>query len=382
MVVMLASMTSRANTRRGGPRARPSEPLPDALQARGRGAKSNASGRFEREAREPFDDGWSADDPPARPLKTTLIKESGRGLISTNDSPDIGFNKSINPYQGCEHGCAYCYARPSHAYWGYSAGLDFESVILFKPDALKRLEAAFSKPGYVVEPIMIGANTDPYQPVERRLRITRSILETCLKHRHPVSVITKSAAIERDADLLGELAAVNLANAAVSITTLDRKLARAMEPRAATPAKRLEAVRTLADAGVPVTVMTAPIIPGLTDCEIEALLKAAAIHGARRAGYVLLRLPLEVRDLFKEWLKLERPAAAEKIMSLVRQTRGGRDYDSSFGKRGVGEGPVAQLIADRFNKAARRLGLNRERSALRRDLFQRPLATDAQLSLF
>jgi len=375
-------MTAPGTRNRRAPQARRSEALPEGLQPRGRGAKSNAQGRYERAEREPFDDGWSGDDPPARPLKTTLIKETGRGIISTNDSPDIGFNKSINPYQGCEHGCIYCYARPSHAYWGYSAGLDFESVILFKPDAVKRLERAFARPGHVVEPIMIGANTDPYQPVERRLRVTRSILETCLKYRHPVSVITKSASIVRDADLLSELSRLGLARAAISITTLDRKLARAMEPRAATPQRRLEAVRALSEAGVPVTVMTAPVIPGLTDSEMEALLKAAAIHGASFAGYVLLRLPLEVRDLFQEWLTLERPAAAAKIMSLVRQTRGGRDYDATFGKRGVGEGPVARLISDRFANAARRLGLDGERPELRRDLFQRPLETDQQLSLF
>ncbi len=371
-----------ASQKRRAPPARASEPLPEPLQPRGRGAKSNASGRYESLVTEPFDDGWSHEDPPARPLRTTLIRESGRGIISSNDSPDIGFNKSLNPYQGCEHGCVYCYARPSHAYWGYSAGLDFESVILFKPDAVKRLEAAFSRPGHRVEPIMIGANTDPYQPVERRLRVTRAILETCLRYRHPVSVITKSASIVRDADILGEMAAMGLARAAISITTLDRKLARAMEPRAATPERRLEAVRALSRAGVDVTVMTAPIIPGLTDGEIESLLKAAACAGAASAGYVLLRLPLEVGGLFEEWLKLERPDAAAKIMSLVRQTRGGRTYDSTFGKRGVGEGPVAKLIADRFQAASRRLGLDAERSRLRCDLFTRPLESDTQLSLF
>ncbi|PWE17868.1 radical SAM protein [Marinicauda salina] len=362
--------------------ARPSTALPEPLRPRGRGAKSNAAGRYEPTTREPFDDGWNADDPSPEQLKTTLIRDSSRSIIATNDSPDISFERSINPYRGCEHGCVYCYARPSHSYWGYSAGLDFESVLFYKPDAAALLEKTFRKPSYRVEPIVLGANTDVYQPVERRLRITRSLLETCLKFRHPVSLITKSASITRDLDLLSELAALNLVKTAVSLTTLDRKLARAMEPRAATPARRLEAMRALSDAGVPVTAMTAPIVPGLTDHEIEALLEAAAEAGAERAGYVLLRLPLEIADLFKEWLAAERPDAAKKIMSLVRQTRGGKDYDSRWGKRGRGEGPVAALIAKRFRAAVRRYGLDGERRELRRDLFRRPLEDAQQLSLF
>ena len=359
-----------------------SQPLRKDQQPRGRGAVSNAAGRFETRRREPFDDGWGEADPQPPKLKTTLIKDTSRTIISTNDSPDISFDKSINPYRGCEHGCVYCYARPSHAYWGYSSGLDFESVLFFKPGAAAQLEKTFRKPGYKPEPIMVGANTDPYQPVEKRLRITRSLLETCLKFKHPVSVITKSASIVRDVDLLSQLADQGLTKAAISITTLDRKLARAMEPRAATPQRRFEAVRTLCDAGVPVTVMMAPIIPGLTDHEIEALLEKASDAGAQSAAYVLLRLPLEVRDLFTQWLEAERPAAAGKIMSLIRQTRGGKDYDATFHKRGVGEGPLAVLIAQRFRAAMVRHGLEKPNLKLRCDLFERPLEQGRQMSLF
>jgi DNA repair photolyase len=359
-----------------------SEPLAEALRPNGRGAVSNASGRFERERREPFDDGWGEADPAPARLKTTLIKDSSRTIISTNDSPDISFNRSINPYRGCEHGCTYCYARPSHAYWGYSAGLDFESKLFFKADAPTLLEKAFRKKTYQVEPILIGGNTDAYQPIERDLRITRALLELCLKFKHPVSVITKSASITRDLDVLGELASLGLAKAAISLTTLDRKLARAMEPRAATPRRRLEAIKALSQAGVPVTVMTAPVVPGLTCHEIEALLESAAKAGATSAGYVLLRLPLEVRDLFKEWLKAARPGQAEKIMSLIRQTRGGKEYDARWNVRGVGEGPVAELITQRFHAAVRRYGLDTPRVSLRCDLFERPLENDAQMSLF
>ncbi|MFW6300581.1 MAG: PA0069 family radical SAM protein [Oceanicaulis sp.] len=357
-----------------------SEPLPERLRPNGRGAVSNASGRFERERREPFDDGWGEE--PAARLKTTLIKDNSRTIVTTNDSPDISFSRSINPYRGCEHGCIYCYARPSHAWWGYSAGLDFESKLFFKADAPALLEKTFRKTTYEVEPILIGANTDAYQPIERDLRITRALLELCLKYKHPVSVITKSASITRDLDVLGELASLGLAKAAISLTTLDRKLARAMEPRAAAPQRRLEAIASLSEAGVPVTVMTAPVVPGLTCHEIEALLKAAAEAGAQGAGYVLLRLPLEVRDLFKEWLAAERPGQADKIMSLIRQTRGGKDYDARWTVRGVGEGPIAELIAKRFHAAVRRYGLDNPRVRLRCDLFERPLEGGDQLSLF
>ena len=364
------------------PIPRRSEALPEPHQPRGRGAKSNAAGRYEREVREPFDDGWGESDPKAPKIETKLIRDASRTIIATNDSPDIGFDRSINPYRGCEHGCIYCYARPTHAYWGYSAGVDFESTILYKPDAAALLRKTFAKKNYRPEPIVIGAITDPYQPVERRLRATRGLLEVFLEHKHPVSLITKSASVTRDVDLLRELAEQGLGRVAISITTQDRRLARAMEPRASTPARRFEAIEMLAEAGVPVTLMTAPVIPGLTDHEIEALLKAGAEAGASHAGYVLLRLPLEVRDLFEQWLKAERPDAAAKVMSLVRQTRGGRDYDPTFGKRGVGEGPIAELIAKRFRAAVRRYGLETERRKLRVDLFQRPIADETQLSLF
>jgi DNA repair photolyase len=362
--------------------ARRSAALPEPFQQKGRGAKSNASGRFEPTVTEPFDDGWSGQDPPARPLRTTLIRDATRSIIATNDSPDIGFNRSINPYRGCEHGCIYCYARPSHAYWGYSAGLDFESVLFYKPDAAALLEAAFRKPSYAPETIVIGANTDPYQPVERQLKITRSLLEVFDRFSHPVGLITKSATVTRDIDVLARLATRNLARVSVSVTTLDRKLARSMEPRAATPERRLEAIRALTGAGIPVTMMTAPIIPGLNDHEIEPLLEAGAEAGADRAAYVLLRLPLEIKDLFKEWLSVERPMAAAKVMSLIRQTRGGKEYDANWRVRQTGEGPVAQLVANRYAKARKRFGLDRERTPMDTALFQRPLGTAEQLSLF
>ncbi|KAA5805236.1 PA0069 family radical SAM protein [Alkalicaulis satelles] len=362
--------------------ARASAPLPEPLRPRGRGAASNDAGRYERETRAPVDDGWTGAEAAAPKLRTTLIRDNARSIITRNDSPDISFDHSVNPYRGCEHGCVYCFARPSHAYWGYSAGIDFESRIFFKPGAPDLLAAAFRKPGYRPEPILIGANTDAYQPVERQLRLTRRLLETCLEFRHPVSVITKSAGIVRDLDILGDLAAQGLAKAAVSLTTLDAELARTLEPRAATPRRRLDAIRALTGAGVPVTVMTAPIIPGLNDHEIEALIEAAAGAGARQAGYVLLRLPLEVRDLFRDWLDIHRPNAAAKIMSLIRQTRGGKDYDARWHVRGVGEGPVAALIATRFRAAIRRHGLDTPRLALRTDLFRVPPEDSAQMSLF
>ena len=356
--------------------------LPEHLQPKGRGAKSNSSGRFERLNYEPFDDGWQGEELQPPKLKTTLIRDKSRSIISTNDSPDISFNRSINPYRGCEHGCVYCYARPSHAWWGYSAGLDFESQLFFKPAAAELLEKAFLKKDYAVEPILIGANTDAYQPVERRLRITRSLLELCLKYRHPVSLITKSASVVRDCDLLEPLAEKGLVKVAVSITTLDRTLARTMEPRAATPQRRLETVAALRAIGVPVTVMMAPIIPGLTDHEIETLCEQAAHAGATHLSYVLLRLPLEVRELFKQWLETVRPQSASKIMSLIRQTRGGRDYDPRWNIRGVGEGPIADLIAQRIRAARRRYRLDQALKPLRCDLFERPLGRDEQMSLF
>ena len=355
------------------------------LPAHGRGAKSNATGRFEALIREDFDDGWTEDDAQPPKLKTTLQVDSTRAIIARNDSPDIGFDQSINPYRGCEHGCIYCFARPTHAYLGYSPGLDFESRLFFKPEAARLLEKELSRAGYRPAYIQLGANTDPYQPIERKLRITRSVLEVLERFRHPVGITTKNALVARDADILGRMGQANLAMAAMSVTSLDRRLARSMEPRASTPERRLEAIRVLSQAGLPVSVSFAPVIPGLNDHEMEAVLERARDAGARIAHFTVLRLPLEIKDLFEEWLKSERPDGAGKIMSLMRQMRGGKAYDSEWGKRMKGEGPVAALIAARFRAACKRLGLNEGRVSLdigqfRRgaaqgqgDLFERPL---------
>ncbi len=350
---------------------------------RGRGAVSNATGRYESQRREVFDDGWAAlDEAEAPPLRTTLTPERARRIIARNDSPDIGFSQSINPYRGCEHGCIYCYARPAHAYMGLSPGLDFESKLFFKPEAARLLEAELSRKGYVPEHIHIGGNTDPYQPVEKKLGVTRGVLEVLERFGHPLSIISKNHLITRDADILGRMAGRRLARAYISITTLDRKLARSMEPRASTPAKRLEAIARLADAGVPVGVGFAPVIPGLNDHELEQILEAAAKAGATSAMFVTLRLPLEIKDLFREWLAEARPDRADRVMSLVRQTRGGRDYDPEWGSRMKGTGPVATLIASRFAVAARRLGLNQERAELDLSQFRVPPKPGDQQDLF
>jgi DNA repair photolyase len=351
-------------------------------QLRGRGARSNASGRYESQLRESFDDGWTPDDDAAAPLKTTVSPEKARVIISHNDSPDVGFSASINPYRGCEHGCIYCYARPAHAYMGLSPGLDFETKLFFKPEAARLLEAELSKPKYKPELIHIGGNTDPYQPQERTLRITRQVMEVLVRHRHPFSVITKSALIVRDADLLAEAASQNLVRAALSITSLDRKLARSMEPRCATPEKRLDAVKQLSDAGVPVTVLFAPCIPGLNDHEMEAVLERAAEAGASGAAYVALRLPLEIKDLFREWLETDHPDRARKVMSLVRQMRGGKDYDAQWGSRMKGEGPIAALMSKRFEAAKKRYGLNGRWGDLDMSLFRVPPKPGDQIDLF
>ena len=350
--------------------------------AKGRGARSNATGRFEPETVEAFDDGWTGDDADAAPLRTTLTPEHARSIIAKNTSPDVGFDRSINPYKGCEHGCIYCYARPSHAFMGLSPGLDFESRIFFKPEAARLLEQELSRPRYVCKRIHIGGNTDPYQPVERELKSTRSILEVMQRFRQPFSIITKSVLITRDADILGPMGRDGLATALVSITTLDRGLARAMEPRASTPAKRLEAISRLADAGVPVGVGFAPVIPGLNDHELESVLEAAAKAGASRAMYVTLRLPLEIKDLFREWLADARPDRAARVMSLIRQTRGGRDYDPDWSQRMKGTGPVADLIAVRFKAAVKRYGLNKTRQELDVSQFRVPADMKAQGDLF
>ena len=352
------------------------------LPARGRGAQTNASGRYESLVREGFDDGWTVEDAAPQQLSTTLTAETARVILTRNESPDIGFNQSINPYRGCEHGCTYCYARPAHAYMGLSPGLDFESKLFFKPEAAKLLERELSKPGYRPENIQIGGNTDPYQPIERKLMITRSVIEVLDRFQHPFSIITKSALITRDIDLMAPMAAAGLARAAVSITTLDRKLARSMEPRAATPERRLDAVRKLTDAGIPTVVMMAPIVPGLNDHEIEGLLQRCAEAGATSAGYVVLRLPLEIKDLFREWLEAERPDRARRVMSLVRQMRGGRDYDPEWRKRQVGEGPVAELVARRFRLACTRYGLDRPWTEPDCGRFKVPPRAGDQLKLF
>jgi DNA repair photolyase len=367
-------------------RSRPGASLPGVTtftqQIRGRGARSNRSGRFEAEVRETFDDGWTLDDEVVEAIKTTVSAEKAKVIITRNDSPDVGFSASINPYRGCEHGCIYCYARPAHAYMGLSPGLDFETKLFFKPEAAGLLERELSNPRYVPEIIHIGGNTDPYQPEERKLRVTRQLIEVLDRFNHPFSVITKSALILRDLDLLASMSKKNLVRVAISITTLDRKLARSMEPRAATPEKRLDAVKRLSDAGVPVIVMFAPCIPGLNDQEMEAVLERSAEAGAKGAGYVALRLPLEIKDLFKEWLATDHPDRAARVMSLVRQIRGGKDYDSQWGKRMKGEGPIAALMSRRFATAKKRYGLDTRLEPLDLTQFALPPKAGDQLSLF
>ena len=351
-------------------------------EIKGRGARSNATSRFIADKQEAFDDGWTEDDDAPAQLDTTLMPERARKIISINDSPDIGFDRSINPYKGCEHGCIYCYARPNHAYLGLSPGQDFETKIFFKPDGARLLEAELSRPKYRPKLIHIGGDTDPYQPAERRLEITRDILQVMDRFSHPVSIITKSNLITRDIDILTRLAERNLTAACISITTLDRALARDMEPRAATPMRRLDAIRRLSDAGVPVMVGFAPVIPGLNDHEMEAVLEAAADAGAERAMFVTLRLPLEIKALFREWLEDARPDRAKRVISLIRQARGGRDYDPEWGSRMRGSGPVADLLSQRFAKTCARLKLNVTRRQLDTAAFRVPPRPGDQLGLF
>lgn len=350
---------------------------------KGRGAISNAGGRFEPATRLATDDGWGSADAPAPLLDSVFLRDSARSAITRNDSPDIPFDRSINPYRGCEHGCIYCFARPSHAYLGLSPGLDFESRIFVKEDAPALLAAELSKPSYRCQPIALGANTDPYQPVERRIALTRRILEVLHDFRHPVSIVTKSALIKRDIDILADMAAQRLARVAVSLTTLDRGLARVLEPRAATPERRLETIAALARAGIPTAVMTAPMIPGLNDAELEQLLEAAARNGARAAGYALLRLPHEIAPLFEEWLSAHAPGKARHVLSLIRQSRGGNASDSRWGKRMTGTGPYADMLRLRFQAACRRLGLNEGRQDRQLDTkaFRPPPRPGDQLTL-
>ena len=383
---------------------RPPPPLPEDVEApppddwigdasrpvqRGRGAVSNASGRYEPTARVAFHDGWGSearpdDDPPPR-TDTVVTTERTRTIIATNDSPDLPFDRSINPYKGCEHGCIYCFARPTHAYLGLSPGLDFETRITAKPDAAAALRRELARPGYRVDMIAMGTNTDPYQPTERRLGITRQVLEVLSACDHPLGLVTKNALVLRDLDLLASMAERNLVHVSLSVTTLDAHLAGVMEPRASRPARRLDALRRLADAGVPVGVLASPMIPAINDGELERILEAGHAAGARWAGWILLRLPLEIKELFTEWLRAHFPDRADRVLDLVRQTRGGQLYDPRYRQRMRGSGAYAELLARRFDVAAARLGLNRDRHDLDTTRFHPPRpdpSGGAQLDLF
>jgi len=350
---------------------------------KGRGALQNPPIRFERESREVFDDGWDhEDDTP--PPQTTLMRDATRSIIARNDSPDLSFDRSINPYRGCEHGCIYCFARPTHAYLGLSPGLDFETKIVFKPEAAALLEKELSKPGYIPQPIVLGSNTDPYQPVERTLKITRALLEVLERFNHPIIIVTKSAGVVRDADILSRMAEKNLVRVFISITTLDATLARAMEPRAASPARRLAAIAALKSVNVPVGVFASPMIPGLNDSELEKILESAAKAGAGTASSILLRLPHELGDLFTNWLNTHVPDRAKHVLSLIRQVRGGSLNGAAFHARFAGSGPYAELLTRRFMRAAKQFGLNTEKLALDTVWFAVPNRREkaAQLSLF
>ena len=369
----------------------PQGPDPTILapQARkGRGAVSNRPGRYEPGERPLEDDGWGsvqADEAEAPPLRTTVQPDKSKTVIAWNESPDLGFDRSINPYRGCEHGCVYCFARPTHAYLGLSPGLDFETKLFAKHDAAAILARELAKPSYRPLPIGLGTNTDPYQPVERELGITRQILEVLDRFNHPVTIVTKSALILRDLDILSRMAQRGLVDATVSVTTLDADLARKLEPRAPTPPRRLAAIEALAAAGIPTGVLAAPMIPALNDQELEAILGAATARGATRAGYVLLRLPLEIKDLFREWLEAHVPDRAEHVLSLVRDTREGNLYQAKFGTRMRGTGPYAELLRQRYRVAMRKLGLAKRGGGaigLRSDLFAVPKGERPQFELF
>jgi DNA repair photolyase len=358
-------------------------------QAAGRGAVSNPAVRFDQQAASWFDDGWetlSLDVGDLPRLDTTLTRDSTRSAISWNASPDIGFDRAVNPYRGCEHGCIYCYARPTHAYLGYSPGLDFETKLIFKPDVAALLEKELRKPGYIPRTLALGSNTDPYQPVERTLKLTRSVLEVLDRFNHPVGIVTKSSGVLRDLDILASMAKRNLARVHVSITTLDARLARVMEPRAATPARRLHTVAELTRAGVPTGVLVAPMIPALNDAEMEKILEASARAGARHAGYVLLRLPLELREMFEAWLQTHFPDRARHVLNLIRQTRAGELNDSRFHHRFSGQGVYADLLLRRFARATRQFGFGEARTQLDCNRFAVPGGaaepTVSQMSLF
>ena len=349
--------------------------------AKGRGATLQIEGRFEHVARERVDDGWGAADEELPPFRTTVTAEKAKCVIQRHASPDLPFDHSLNAYRGCEHGCIYCYARPSHAYLNLSPGLDFETKLFAKPEAAKLLRAELAKPAYRCSPIALGSNTDPYQPIEREWKITRQILAVLAECRHPLSIVTKSALVERDIDLLAQLARKDLVQVFISVTTLDAELARKLEPRAASPRRRLQAIERLNEAGVPCGVMVAPVIPFLTDAELENVLQAAYEHGARTTAYTLLRLPYELKDLFKDWLAVHYPLKAEHVMGRLREMRGGRENDPEFGSRFSGQGLFAQLLSRRFNLACERLGFNREPVLLDTSRFIRPSASGQQ-SLF
>jgi DNA repair photolyase len=353
----------------------------DRERRRGRGTASNAAGRYEPLARVAFDDGWQGLE-QLPPFKTTVTVDATRKIITHNDSPDISFDRSINPYRGCEHGCVYCFARPTHAYLGLSPGLDFESKLFMKPNAAELLERELSAPGYSPKTIAIGTNTDPYQPIERRYQIMRRILEVLDRAGHPVGIVTKSALVLRDLDILTRMAKRDLVKVAISVTTLDPKLARLMEPRASTPPRRLGALRELVKAGVPASALVAPVIPAINDAEIERILEAIAETGVRHAGYVLLRLPLELKDLFREWLIENFPDRYRHVINLIRETHGGKDYDSTFGKRMTGSGPIAWMIGRRFEVACERLGFNLTSVKTTTEHFKPPRPSAEQLDLF
>lgn len=358
------------------------EQIPD-IPRKGRGAVSNQTGRFEGYDAIAIDDGWDRpEDEDLPPLRTTVTADATRTIIARNTSPDVPFDRSINPYRGCEHGCVYCFARPTHAFLGLSPGLDFESRLFYKPDAAALLENELRRPKYTCDVMAMGTNTDPYQPIEREYRLTRQVLEVLAAHNHPVGIVTKSSLIARDIDILGPMAEKRLAQVCISVTTLDRDLSRTMEPRAPTPQRRLDTIRALVDAGIPCGVMAAPMIPVLTDPELESILEAATDAGAHMAGYVLLRLPLEIKDLFREWLDAHAPMKAQHVMNAVTEAGGGQIYDPTFGVRQRGTGVYAELLLQRFEKACKRLGLNARKYRLDKTQFSPPPRTGDQLALF
>lgn len=358
-----------------------SVPLVDPTQRKGRGAATNATNRFERFEKVAVSDGWDLDD-PLPVLRTRVRDERALSILARNTSPDVGFDRSINPYRGCEHGCIYCFARPSHAFLGLSPGLDFETQLIAKPNAAEVLEKQLARPGYVPDVIAIGTNTDAYQPIERDRGIMREILQVLAAHRHPVGIVTKGSLIERDIDILADMAGQGLAHVGVSVTTLDAGIARAMEPRVPSPARRLKTIERLAEAGIPVRIQASPIVPGLTCHEIEALMQAGADAGAQSAVCIALRLPREVAGLFRDWLAEAFPDRAARVMNRVREMHGGADYDAAFGTRMTGTGVYAQLLRDRFHKARDRVGLARELPKLRCDVFGVPPKAGDQMSLF